>query len=1007
ARDQKCYKLHRGGGGQSATHNPTTAVAVAGKATAVVVVTAVVVDSCEAAARGQIDKTLFIKKVKGDILLVQVYVDDIIFGSTNKVLCTEFEKMMQKKFQLSSIGELTFFLGLQVTQKEEGSFISEDKYVDEILKKFGFSTVRTASTPMEISKPLMKDENTEYVDVHLYRSMIGSLMYLTSLRLDIMFAVCACARFQVTPNVLHLHAVKRIFRYLKGQPKLGLWYPKDSPFDLEAYTNYDYAGASLDRKSTTRGCQFLRSRLISWQCKKQSVVASSTIEAEKTKIKVTEIPQSSEPTNLDAYEGVHEERGDNVERAVTTSASLDAEQENGTINRTQSTTIPIVPFPQGFGAGGRPRSQETMRNRPAQTRVFDLETTKNAQAKEIINFKKRVKRLERTRQSRTPGVKLFKIDMNDVFKDVEGDAEQVISDAADQVSTGDTVNTADEDVIISQTLVKMRSEKSKARGVVMKELSETATRPTVPPQKHDPKDKDSFVSMDTKVVKERAEVSQIRAKGSFKRAGEDLQQESTKIQKVDDDDKEKEDLKQCFEIIPEEEVAINAIPLAIKPAPIVEKTWKIYGRWLRLNVDIKCQKKHMKEFYGTIEEKVDTSKAINASLVDNESSGTKSKEQDTSSRSRNDAHADDVDTRPIYDEEPMAEKSRMELYIMNKQDGRMILNSVQNRPLIWPTIKENGVIRLRKYPELTHADAIQADCDVKATNIIFQGGDPIDAINHMMSSLSTVVTSRYPTTNNQLRDSSNPRQQATINDGRVTLQLAQGRQISFATDLGITEGQATQTVITHNAAYQVDDLDAYDSDLDELNTAKVVLMVNLSRYGLDALAKKAQKLEPNLYDGNVIKSTSAIVIPDSKDTLMLAEERGSKTLLKQHDPMVLEKKVNTTPVDYANSMNSLDPSPSCRHTKVKVPKQLPKVSINFRNSSDPNPSCRPTKFEVLKELFKGSMEKDLVITALEDELRKLKGKDLADNTITKHTIAPEMLKVDVEPLAPRLLNNRT
>ncbi|GKC20392.1 putative ribonuclease H-like domain-containing protein [Tanacetum coccineum] len=202
--------------------------------------------------RGQIDKTLFIKRFKSDILLVQ----------------------------MSSMGELTFFLGLQVTQKNDGIFISQDKYVDEILRKFGFLTVKTASTPMETSKPLMKDANAEDVDVHLYRSMIGSLMYLTSLRPDIMFVVCACARFQVTPKVSHLHVVKRIFRYLKGQPKLGLWYPKDSPFDLEAYTDSDYAGASLDRKSTTRGCQFLGSRLISWQCKKQTVVANSTTEAE-------------------------------------------------------------------------------------------------------------------------------------------------------------------------------------------------------------------------------------------------------------------------------------------------------------------------------------------------------------------------------------------------------------------------------------------------------------------------------------------------------------------------------------------------------------------------------------------------------------------------------------------------------------------------------------------------------------------------------------------------------
>ncbi|GKC41559.1 hypothetical protein Tco_1059281 [Tanacetum coccineum] len=354
-------------------------------------------------------------------------------------------------------------------------------------------------------------------------------------------------------------------------------------------------------------------------------------------------------------------------------------------------------------------------------------------------------------------------------------------------------------------------------------------------------------------------------------------------------------------------------------------------------------------------------------------------------------------------------KSRMELYMMNRQHGRMILESVENGPLIWPTIEENGVTRLKKYFEQSATEAIQADCDVKATNIILQGlppeerecklydefdkftykkgetlrdfylrfslllndmniynvnleqfqvntkflntlppewskfvtdvklvrdlhttnidqlhsylgkheflankvrlmhernsdslalkgDDPIDAINHMMSFLTAVVTSRYPTTNNQLRNSSNPRQQATINKGRVALQPIQGRQTSlaaetirtytsgasgsnlgnkgllsvttakgnatsqasgqilheeelvhsqilneeelaFLADPDIPEGQATQTVITHNAAYQADDLDAYDSDCDELNTAKVALMANLSHYGSDALAE--------------------------------------------------------------------------------------------------------------------------------------------------------------------------
>ncbi|GJZ17931.1 putative ribonuclease H-like domain-containing protein [Tanacetum coccineum] len=213
---------------------------------------------------------------KDDILLVQVYVDDIIFGSTKKQMSNEFETLMHDKFQMSSIGELSFFLGLQVKQKSDGIFISQDKYVTKILKKFDFASVKTASTPMVTNKALIKDEEAEDVDVYLYRSM----MYLTASRPDIMFAVYACVRFQVTSKTSHFNAMKRIFIYLKGQPKLGLWYPRDSPFDLEAFSNSDYAGASLDRKSTTGDCQFLSKRLISWQCKKHTLVANSTTKAE-------------------------------------------------------------------------------------------------------------------------------------------------------------------------------------------------------------------------------------------------------------------------------------------------------------------------------------------------------------------------------------------------------------------------------------------------------------------------------------------------------------------------------------------------------------------------------------------------------------------------------------------------------------------------------------------------------------------------------------------------------
>ncbi|GJU26469.1 putative ribonuclease H-like domain-containing protein [Tanacetum coccineum] len=677
--------------------------------------------------RGQINKTLFIKRVKGDILLVQVYVDDISFGSTKKGLCTDFEKMMLKKFQMSSLGELTFFLGLQVIQKDDGIFISQDKYVDEILKKFGFSTIKTASTPIETSKRLMKDELIE----------------------------------DFTSKVSYLHVVKRIFRYLKGQPKLGLWYPKDSPFDLEAYTDSDYAGESLDRKSTTGGCQFLRSRLISWQCKKQTVVANSTTETEyvvassccrqiddwnglemlrmKLRLKLvtqkvnadghylvllgeklplklqllralkfvdshnmvaylkkytenadfdeivdflnanpiryaltylihtilqclsskstawnefgtniasaviclaknqkfnfsklifdgmlrnldpnskkflmyprflqlflnnqienltptfndkydtpshtkkdfanmrrqgkdfsrtvkplfatmliqtqadmgegsgqptepqhipttaspsnikpipiiasssqpqktykrrktkrpTEISQSSGPTILVADKTVHEERGDSMERAAITTASLDAEQDSGSGLRRQDTILG---------------------DRPAQIRVLALENVKTAQDLEITSIKKRVKKLEKKKKGRNEDqdddISWFQEDAKTQGRyDQDIDittASAPITTASVSVSTAEpsthlttkTTVIEDEDLTIDQTLMKMRSEKSKEkakergskekssepatrliRGVTMQELSESRTRKVVPPSQHDPKDK--------------------------------------------------------------------------------------------------------------------------------------------------------------------------------------------------------------------------------------------------------------------------------------------------------------------------------------------------------------------------------------------------------------------------------------------------------------------------------------------------------------------------------------
>ncbi|GJU21570.1 uncharacterized mitochondrial protein-like protein [Tanacetum coccineum] len=280
--------------------------------------------------REKIDQTLFIKKQKEDILLIQVYVDDIIFGSTNKELCTAFEKLMKDKFQMSSIGELTFFLGLQVTQKEDGIFISQNKYVAEILKKFNYTDVKSASAPIDLEKPLIKDGDANDVDVHLYRSMIGSLMYLTAFKPDIMFVVCACARFQVTPNTSYLLAIKRIFRYLKGKPTLGLWYSRDSPFELVAYTDSDYARATQDRKPTTGGYLLTKGFDAGRHVKRG---------------RDTKIPRSSGPPVKVGDEAVHKELGDIMKRAATTASSLEAEQDSGNINRTQSMATLNEPSP--------------------------------------------------------------------------------------------------------------------------------------------------------------------------------------------------------------------------------------------------------------------------------------------------------------------------------------------------------------------------------------------------------------------------------------------------------------------------------------------------------------------------------------------------------------------------------------------------------------------------------------------------------------------------------------
>ncbi|GJX92491.1 putative ribonuclease H-like domain-containing protein [Tanacetum coccineum] len=276
--------------------------------------------------RGKIDQTLFIKKQKGDILLVQVYVDDIIFGSRNKELCTAFKKLMND---------------------------NQDKYVAEILKKFNYTDVKSASTLVDLEKPLVKDGDADDVDVHLYRSMIRSLMYLTTSRPDIMFAVCACAIFQVTPKTSHLLAIKRIFRYLKDLLTKGFDAGRFSTWSqvLECLILNVYISLCLC-KSFNKGFNIWMKgqdnplipnphpHLLNSTIKKPFIVPSSyppkNIHKPRKAIRTTKISQSNGPINLVAYETVYKEREDRMERDATTASSLDAEQDNGNINKTQS-----------------------------------------------------------------------------------------------------------------------------------------------------------------------------------------------------------------------------------------------------------------------------------------------------------------------------------------------------------------------------------------------------------------------------------------------------------------------------------------------------------------------------------------------------------------------------------------------------------------------------------------------------------------------------------------------
>jgi hypothetical protein len=198
-----------------------------------------------------------------DLFVCQIYVDNIILGSTNKSFCDEFSKIMTDRFEISMMGVFTFFLEFQIKQVEDGTFISQMNYIRDILKKFSMDNAKPIKTLMDTNGHLDLDMGGTSVDQNVYRSMIGSLLYLCASRPDIMLSVCMCARFQAAAKDFYLRVVKRIMRYLVLTPNLGLWYPKGSLFELIGYSDVDYVRCKVDRKSTSGTCQFLGWSLVS------------------------------------------------------------------------------------------------------------------------------------------------------------------------------------------------------------------------------------------------------------------------------------------------------------------------------------------------------------------------------------------------------------------------------------------------------------------------------------------------------------------------------------------------------------------------------------------------------------------------------------------------------------------------------------------------------------------------------------------------------------------------
>ncbi|CAM8948224.1 unnamed protein product [Rhodiola kirilowii] len=248
--------------------------------------------------QGGVDKTLLVKHTSSDFIIAQIYVDDIVFGSSAQKLVDQFVEQMQQEFKMSMVGEMNYFLGLQVKQKNDGIFISQSKYARKLIKKFDLKKASHKRTLAATHLKITKNDAGINVDQILYMSMFGSLLYLIASRPDIAYVEGVCARYQANPKESHLLQVKRIIKYICGTAEYGIWYTKDTNPLLVGYC--DAAGNAEDRKSTSGGCFFLGNNLVSWYSKKQnSISLSQQLKQSILLQRVTALVQHSRTKHID------------------------------------------------------------------------------------------------------------------------------------------------------------------------------------------------------------------------------------------------------------------------------------------------------------------------------------------------------------------------------------------------------------------------------------------------------------------------------------------------------------------------------------------------------------------------------------------------------------------------------------------------------------------------------------------------------------------------------------